>query len=713
MTVVAAAVRLNNALAFPVLGGYDAFAHFTYIWFVAVTGSVPLANQGWEFFQPPLYYELMAALWRAADGLDAETRLRIGTAIVAIAGLVPAAVTYVIVAWRYPAERTVQLLASGSMLFLPMHLYSAGFVGNENLTAVLGSLALLALVWTLREPTTARAATLGVALGLAMLAKFTAIVVVGAAVATVTLRGFFVRRDIADTAGELAVVVVAMLAVCGGYYGRNVITFGTPFPLSRDELFLARVEDSQLQARRAPLEYVLFDPGIVYRPQWPRGLSLNSPRPPGSAYSAMRESIPTGIYANTWFDGFGGVVLAPVTHSEASRRSGQLLLLLALVPTAIMLFGIAVSVRSLWRDGWDDTMVAMLATLVLMEAVLVVGTQSVPTQAAVKATYLMLAGPAFAFMFAVGLAWIARRSRPALGAVAALSAVLAAASTVVFAYGRVLPTEWSDEGLTNSTVQNMYGVLHYAAGDREESGRRFRAAAERGHHLGYENLGVLAFERGDRDAARWFLHAAALRQPRQTRGTREQREQAIRTTQAEYLNTLAVIEAADGRYDAALEMLARSRRYDESIPESAYNSAAIRLIQSRASARASAEDDAGRRRDLARRAAEDLETSTRLDPGFEDARRLHAVALALAGDCDAAFALLSQDPAVRTGRAYPVETGPGDLNAAGLVRRRTIELPEDLSVTRRLEDCRTDGNPAARSGDGPAAAATLRSVRRA
>ncbi len=688
MTVAAAAVRLNNALSFPVLGGYDAFAHFTYIWFVATTGRIPLADQGWEFFQPPLYYELMALVWRLAGAFDAEVRLRIGTVLIALAGLIPAATAFAIVRQRFPSDRLVQLLAAGAMLFLPMQLYSAGFVGNENLTAILGNLALLALVWTLREETTAHAAMLGVVLGLAMLTKFTGVVVVAGAISTLALRGI-VRRDFAGAAGTVAIVVVAMLAVCGGYYVRNVREFGTPFQLSRTHLFLKRVEDSQLQGRRELLEYLLFDPGIIYRPQWPRGLSLNSPRPPDSDYSAMRESIPTGIYANTWFDGFGGFVLTPVTHSEASRRAGQLLLLLAVVPTSIMLLGIAVSVQGLWRRGWDDTAVAMLTTLAAMAAVVVHGTRSVPTQAAVKATYLLLVGSAFAYMFAAGFVFVGARSRRLQHAAAWTCAGLALASAIVFAHGRFLPDDWFVQGFENATVQNMYGVLHYAGGDRTIAQEKFEAAAARGLHLGYENLAALAFESGKLDAAEYFLRAAALRQPGQSRGTPAQREEAITSTQAEYSNALAVFDVAGGDLDGAREELERSRRYDRSIPESAFNLGVVHLLEA---LRAPAGEA---RTDSLRRADEELAASAALDPGFADPVAMRGVVLALQGDCRAAVALLARARPV-TGssaerppqRSCPVETGPGDLNAAGLLRRRKIEtLPAELSPAEQLRRC--------------------------
>lgn len=682
MTIVALLVRIDNALTFPVLGGYDAFAHFTYIWFLDVTGRIPLADAGWEFFQPPLYYALMTAIWKAFGGFDPELRLRIGTALIAMLGLVQAGVAFAMVRRRFPGERLIQLLTAGVMLFLPVHLYSAGFLGNEGLTAVLCSLALLLLLWTLQRPTPARSASLGLCLGLAMLTKYTAVVVVAAALATIALRGL-AGREPRVAARTLATVTVVLLVVCGWYYARNVSVYGTPFRLSREELFLERVEDSQLQGRREFLEYVLFDPGIVYRPQWPRGLSLNSPRPPGAQYSPLRESIPTGLFANAWFDGFGGVVLPPVTHSEASRRAGQLLLLLALVPTSVMLLGILAALRSLRRSGWDDATVATLLSVAAMAAVVVHGTRTVPTQAAVKATYLMPVSVAFAFLFALGLHCLARRSPRSLRGVAIVCGVLFLVSPVVFTHRRVSGDDWFVAGLENSTGTNMRGVLQVAGGERAHASALFEAAARSGLHLGYENLAAMAFERGDHGAARWFLSAAALRQPGQTRGTPDQRRRAIASTQAEYANTLAVILEADGSTDDAMRAVETSLRHDPSIPEASYNLGVLELLRA-------LELPAGARGATLERARAAFARSVELDPEFREARAMTGVASALGGDCAAAVPVLSRTTAPQppAARAYPVETGPGDLHAAGLLRRRRIEtLPPELSPQRQLRQC--------------------------
>jgi hypothetical protein len=86
-----------------------------------------------------------------------------------------------------------------------------------------------------------------------------------------------------------------------------------------------------------------------------------------------------------------------------------------------------------------------------------------------------------------------------------------------------------------------------------------------------------------------------------------------------------------------------------------------------------------------------LSAALDLDAGFREASELRAVALSLGGRCHAAIPSLV-DAARRTApavRAWPVETGPGDLNAAGLMRRQRITpLPAELTPAVRLSACR-------------------------
>lgn len=689
MAALAAAVRLHNAWTFPVLGGYDAFAHFTYVWFLADTGRLPLPHAGWEFFQPPLWYALAALAWNTLAGFDATTRLRVIDAAVALAGLAPAAVAAAAVGRSLPGDRTARLLAAAWILFLPVHLYSAGFLGNEGLTAVACAAAFAALLRTADAPTPARGALLGLALGLAMLAKFTGLVVVAAAVATLGLRAAS-RRDGAAL-GALAVALAVAAVVGGWFYARNVALYGTPFRLSRDGLFLARIENSQLQGRREPLEYLLFDPGIVYRPQWPRGLSAHSPRPAGAPYSALRESIPTGLYANAWFDGFGGFVLPPVTASEASRRAGQLLLVLGLLPTATVLVGIAAAVARLRRgpgqprpdhpravpdaagDRSHDTAVAMLSALAAMAVVLVHGTRTVPTQMAVKATYLMPVAVPFAWAFALGAHEVRRRSERAWKVLLASGAAAAVASVIVFAHGMAIDDAWLRERCASAVVRNLDGVVAYAGGERDSARAAFRDAALAGWHLGYENLAALAWEDGDATAALWLLRSAAARQPAQARGSRGERRQAIADTQAVYANSAAVFLFAMGRHGDARAELATALRLDPTLPEAWWNLGVLDA------ATALVGDGESRRAGLLA-ARDSFRQAARLDDAFGEAHAMEAATSRLLGDDAAAKAASVRAARPPSARSWPVETGPGDLLAAGLHRRRRIrDLPPALA----------------------------------
>ncbi len=684
MVVAGAAVRINNAMEFPPLQAYDGFSHFSYIWFMAEHWRVPLATNGWEFFQPPLYYAFMASVWDGLAPMDPMMRLRIGTLIVALLGLSLAGVSWLIVRRELPHDRVAQLLAVGLMLFVPVHLYTAGFLGNENLTAVTSAWALLALLAALRRPTVSRAVVLGVALGVAMLTKFTGVVVVVGAFGTFGLR-MLVRGERRTDGRAVVVAATAMLLVCGWFYARNVWIYGTPFKMSRETFLLQRYEHIQSRGQRGVLEYLLFDPVILRRPEWPRGLGLVGDHALG--YSAMRESVPTGLYANTWFEGYGGWVLPKVTQDEVVRHSGQLLLTLGLVPTALMLVGIGVAVGRL-RHGWNDVLVAMLLTFGAMMAVVVQGTRAVPVHAAVKATYLMPVSVVFSFWLALGAAWLGARRRRWMHAAAALSALLAVASCTVFLQGRLVGGWWLEQSQDVSLWRNVAGVVYYAGGDTRHAEELFALAAADDHHLGWENLSAVALDAGRPLEALHDLRIAARLQPSQSLGTPADQALFNQLTRAEYLNTMAVIYYQLGWDAAALDAAEAAVAADPTLPDAAYDLAVLKLARVDA-----ADATAPWRAAYVAQSRRLLSNALALDPGFRDARALAGVAAALDGDCPDAVATIEKALAsdTRMYRSYPVDTGVGDLLASAVRRRRHItELPEAVRPDRLLARCRDE-----------------------
>ena len=667
MFVGGAAVRVHDGLTFPLLQGYDAFGHFTYVWYLAATGRVPLPTSGWSFFHPPLYYALMTIPWTQLTGLDPLTRLRIGTTAVALLGLTHAAVAYLVVRRCLPSDRLAQLLAAGLMLFIPVHVYSAAFLGNEGLAAVLCSLAILAVLAWLRSPSPTRAIGVGVLLGLAMLTKTSALAVtlaMLAAMAVKTVRDRIPARGL-HVAGAAAIV----LAISGWYYARNVAVYGRPFVLSRGEFLVQQVENAQPQARRSLLEYVLFDPGIFRRPTWPR----DAPGP-GGTYDALRASVWTGLYANTWFDAFGGIAVPRVNESETARRAGQLLLCLGTLPTALTLVGVGSAARRLWHEGWDDVQTPSLLLLAAMLALFVIGTHAVPIPSAVKATYLTPVSVVFALFFALGFAHV-RRSWPAVVPFVALEcAAVFVLSVVVFWYGLLFDahTIWRNFPMAEAAIENAEGVIEYAGGARDAARHRFDAAAAAGWHVGYENLAHLAIDDGRPSDALHLMKRALRVLPAQAFGTPADRERFVATTTAEYLNVLAVAYDQLGRDDRALARARAATRRDPSIPEAEYDLGLLVLRRARAAT------DANERAALLADARGHLTRARLLDPGFvEPTLLLRSLVPGSVGTDQMA----ADGRAGTTTRRYPTETGIGVQHAASIARRRHIALaPGDVQT---------------------------------
>lgn len=667
MFAIGLAVRVNNALYFPLMRGYDAFAHFTYVWFLSEYGRIPLATAGWEFFQPPGFYALVGLFWSNLTDLDALLRLRVALTFVAVLGVLQAAVAWRILVRCFPGERTVHLLGAGLMLFVPVHLYSAPFFGNEGLGAVVCTVALLCLLRTLEQETPWRAAILGVALGAAMLVKFTGLVLVATAIATLGLRSL-VRKEFARGLRTLAIVGVVILTISGWFYVRNTVVYGNPFQMSREELFLSQIENAQPQGRRTFLEYVLFDPLILYRPQWPRGLPLNLPRAPGVEYSALKESIPTGLYANTWFDGFGGFALPRVTQSELVRRAGQALLTLGLVPTLLMLIGLVSRARGLARGRWNDTDVTMLFATAGMVAVVVKGTLAVPTHAAVKATYLMPIAVAFSYWLAAGASVVAKTHPRWLNRAAGVCALLASISVLTFSHGWVIDTYSLTRNGGGPLFRNVNGVIYYAAGQRDRARSEFEWSAGQNFHLGIENMANLAFEDGHSIEAVYRLRRAFDLQAQGLSGAAGDRKRRIDSTLAEYSNSLAVFLYDLGWIQEAADWAARSRQFDPTIPESNYNEGIISILHAEKLL-----DPSLRKQTLAM-AASSFDSALQKDPHFFEAQAMRGLAKLRIGDCTAGLSDIRDASAEHKGqyRDYPVKTGPGELTESGLYRRRSI-----------------------------------------
>jgi tetratricopeptide (TPR) repeat protein len=489
------------------------------------------------------------------------------------------------------------------------------------------------------------------------------------------------------------IVGSVMMMVCGWYYARNVSLYGTPFKLSREEFMVAHVENTQPHAERGILDYITFDPMIFRRPEWPRSFVPGESKGPGGILVPVRNSVWTGMYVNAWFEGFGGGwVLPAVTQSDLARHSGQALLVLGAVPSGLVLLGLWTALARLRREGWDDTIVAMLLTFAAMVGIFIHGTRVVPIPASVKATYFIAIAVPFSFWFALGLERLGRWRPGWLRLVGLECAALAVLSVAVFWQGFLFDASLIDPRVSPATtgLENQYGVVYYAGGDKETAQVRFESAAMVNWHLAYENLGSLALEEGRRLQALHYLKDAMRLQPRQSSGLPRDRLRFNLATQAEYLNSMSVIYHQLGWSNDALEAARQALARDGSIPEAHYNLGVLKLERALDLA-----EDAGRwKLSLVEQAGRHFFNATIIDPAFFESSAMLGVVQAMTGKCDNARATIERalEPHPGSFRKYPVVTGRGIPHAASIRRRRHIEsLPENIDPRTYLDICKEEG----------------------
>ncbi|MER3400363.1 MAG: hypothetical protein C4313_04390 [Thermoflexus sp.] len=262
------------SLTVPLFEAPDEFAHMAYGRHLARRQGLPVVRPGsdapWqqEGVQPPLYYAGLAVLARligwipedleafyrlhplASDDpgreagrnrvfhgeeavFPASPTLRLlylwrGLSVLLGAGVVGAAMAGARRMFRRPA------LAFEVGLFiatLPGFLFISAVVNNDAMVNATAALVLLLLIWIGREGlSTGRAAALGVALGLAALSKLSGLLLVPPAAALVVILGWR-RRRFRKGLVALAAMLGTGLACSGWWFYRNLLLYGTPFPM--------------------------------------------------------------------------------------------------------------------------------------------------------------------------------------------------------------------------------------------------------------------------------------------------------------------------------------------------------------------------------------------------------------------------------------------------------------------------------------------------
>jgi len=212
-------LQLHNLSLFSFSRGFDAGGHVEYVNFLRENRRIPLAYEGWELYQPPLYYLTIIA-----------TSSFFGVKIIGLLMWL----LLVIISYKFFKKQfgsvAVSLIGILITSSLPVVLYLTYAISNEFFSGVLISITLVYYV-SFYKPTNNSKIILGILIGLSFLAKATAFVLV----LSIAIDQFIlVRYKIIKTAKNLFLPFGISFLMSGWFYLRNWILFGGPFISSYD-----------------------------------------------------------------------------------------------------------------------------------------------------------------------------------------------------------------------------------------------------------------------------------------------------------------------------------------------------------------------------------------------------------------------------------------------------------------------------------------------
>ena len=378
----------NNGRLLPFHRGFDWKEHLDYISYIQQHRSLPLPTEGWEMYQPPLYY-LIAASSLSVCGLSVDDSMSIYVLrwLGAFFGIAHFILVYLSVRLLLPVRAAfIGLLVAA---FLPMQLYLAHYVTNELLSAALVTAALYLCLRLLSSDTlhTLQFAWVGLALGAAMLTKATGVLLLPVIIATIVGKLAYARVPIAISLRNLGLLLAICFAVCGWHYARIWLRFGNPLLGNWD--VVSGFTWWQDPGYHTAGDYLRFGRSLVH--------------PFFSGFAGFAD----GIYSTLWGDGLcGGTASLSTAWNEQPLLAGYLW---SLIPTALIFIGAVVAIVRFIRKPSGELFLLLGFSAVLLMG-LIFMTLRVPSYAQAKAFYALSALTPLCFFGALGWETLTQRT---------------------------------------------------------------------------------------------------------------------------------------------------------------------------------------------------------------------------------------------------------------------------------------------------------------
>jgi len=378
-----ALLSLNNLFRLNFQVGADGWGHIDYLEFLLRQGSLPLAPDGWQMFQPPLAYLLSLPFYTViVRWFDWPVVIKMMGVITVVCGLLQIEITYRIARFVFASRKDLQMIALLTGSLLPIHTYICQYFGNEPFLGVWLSLLILLIVPHLtpqhQEQKIGHFVLIGLVWGLALLTKMTAVLMAPVFILVFTVEARLIPGSRKAVLKPMAVVFGVALLISGWYYIRNAVELGNPFAGVLDhQHFIKWWQDP---GYRTWSQLLSFGQSFV----WP-------------IYSGV-TSFWDAVYTTLWLDGFNSGVSTLVPWNENFMIAGQIL---ALIPCLLIVVGI---VHSLCNPQlpYRNFVLFSCSIIILFLAAMLDRFIHCAFYSSTRSIYMLGLAPAFAILVAAG-----------------------------------------------------------------------------------------------------------------------------------------------------------------------------------------------------------------------------------------------------------------------------------------------------------------------
>ncbi len=383
-------MAMNNFHDLPLKLGMDSTGHYKYIEYLAEKHKLPSPIEGWQMFQPPLYYIISAVFYKIILIVsDIETALYWLRLIPLACGAVMIEISFRCSKIIFRKDDLLQIASTALAGLMPMNLVMSQFWGNEPFAAVFSGLVILVTLKILSCENCRRIkdyVSLGLFCGGAILSKATAVLLVPLCVFFILLAvigGNNERRS-----GQVNSIVGICLSlgvtafVGGWYYLSNWLNYGKPFIGGWDKI--REISWWQDHGYRIWEHFFTF------------GSSILKP-----VYSTV-DGIWDALYATLWLDGnlsgMSKFASRPPWDDDLMMATS----ILALIPSALILAGMARIFYRPVKSVLNGQMFLVACVVVYFTAVTYLYL-NLPVYSTAKASYTLGLLPCYGILAVVGI----------------------------------------------------------------------------------------------------------------------------------------------------------------------------------------------------------------------------------------------------------------------------------------------------------------------